>query len=107
MVRPILQKTPYEIYKGKKLIISYFKPFGFKYKILKNGKKNTNKFGSRSDERIFLGYSLNSRAYRIFNKKNLTMKKNSHVLFDESMPSLQTNMNNDDFDVENTTRKHD
>ena len=56
---------------------------------------------------FFLGYSLNFRTYRIFNRKNLTVKESSHVLFDESMSSLQTNMNNDDFDAENTTRKHD
>ena len=35
------------------------------------------------------------------------MEENSHALFDVSMPSLQTNMNNGDFDVKNTTRKHD
>ena len=84
MVRPILKKTPYELYKGKKPVISYFKSFGCKCFILINGKKNIGKFDSRSDEGIFLGYSLNSRAYRIFNRKSLSVEESSHVIFDKS-----------------------
>ena len=104
MVRPILKKTPYELYKGKKLVISYFKFFGCKCFILINGKENIGKFDSRSDEGIFLGYSLNSKAYRIFNRKSLTVEKSTHVIFDESIPILHPHMSGDEIDAGNPSR---
>ena len=111
MVRSILKKTPYELYKGKKSILSYFKPFGCKCFILINGKENIGKFDSRSDEGIFLGYSLNSRAYRIFNKKTLLVEESTHVIFDESIPIPTTHMSNDENDAgiapRNKNQDHD
>ena len=38
MVRLILNKTPYELLRGKKPNVSYFKPFGVKYFIHNNKK---------------------------------------------------------------------
>ena len=68
-------------------------------------KKNTDKFDSRSDEGIFLGYSLNSRAYKIFNRKSLTVEESTHVIFDESIPTLHPHMSCDDNDTRNTSKK--
>ena len=39
MVRPILNRTPYELLKGKKPNVSYFKPFRVKCFIYNNNKK--------------------------------------------------------------------
>ena len=39
MIRPILNKTPYELLKGKKPNISYFKLFGVKYFVHNNNRK--------------------------------------------------------------------
>ncbi|VFQ77234.1 unnamed protein product [Cuscuta campestris] len=36
-----------------------------------------------SDEGIFLGYSLRSKAYRVFNKRTKTVEESIHVVFDE------------------------
>ena len=66
MIRPILKKTPYELWKERKLNISFFHFFGCKYYILHNGKDNLEKFDSKSDETIFLGYSTMSKAFRVF-----------------------------------------
>ena len=60
-----LNKTPYELWKGRKPNISYFKVFGCKCFIL-NTKDNLGKFDAKSDEDIFLGYSQTSKAYRVF-----------------------------------------
>lgn len=60
MMRPILRKTPYELQKGKKPNISYFHSFGCKYYVDNNVKTNLGKFGLRSDEGMFLGYSPSS-----------------------------------------------
>ena len=48
MVRPILNRTSYELLKGKKPNISYFKPFGVKYFVHNNYKENLDKFDVKS-----------------------------------------------------------
>ena len=35
------------------------------------------------DEAIFLGYSNTSKAFRVFNKRNLVVEESVHVVFDE------------------------
>ena len=51
------KKTPYELWKGRKLNVKYFRIFESTCFILKD-RKNVRKFDSQSDEGIFLGYSL-------------------------------------------------
>ena len=84
MVRPILNRTPYELLKGKKPNVSYFKLFGVKYFIHNNNKENLDKFDSKSKLGYFLGYSDNSKSYRVFHIKNNCVEESSHVLFEES-----------------------
>ena len=54
--RPILKKTPYELFNGRKPNISHLHVFGCKFFVLNNGKENLGKFDAKSDEGIFLGY---------------------------------------------------
>ncbi|KAL5569300.1 hypothetical protein UlMin_025875 [Ulmus minor] len=84
-IRPILKKTPYELWKGKKPNISYFKVFGCKCFIL-NQKDDLGKFDSKSDVGIFLGYSTSSKAFRVYNRRTLVVEESMHVIFDESNP---------------------
>ena len=42
------------------------------------------KFDTRSDERIFLGYSTNSRAYRVFNIQKSTVMESINVVVDDA-----------------------
>ena len=51
-----------------------------------NTKDNLGKFDSKSDVGIFLGYFINSKAYRVFNKRTLAVEESMHVTFDESNP---------------------
>jgi hypothetical protein len=67
-LRQETNKTPYEISRRNKPTVKYFHIFGSKYYILRD-RKNLGKFDPKSDEVIFLGYSTNSRAYRVFNKR--------------------------------------
>lgn len=53
IVRYILEKAPYEILKGRKLIFHIFRVFGCKFFILNNIKDNIGKFDANSDEGIF------------------------------------------------------
>ncbi|OAY23990.2 hypothetical protein MANES_18G120350v8 [Manihot esculenta] len=44
------------------------------------------KFDSKTDEGIFLGYSISSKSYRVFNKRTLIVEESMHVIFYESNP---------------------
>ena len=56
LIRPHLNKTPYELWKDRKPNIGYFKVFKCKCFIL-NTKDNLGKFDPKSNVGIFLGYS--------------------------------------------------
>ena len=81
--RPILNKTHYELWNNRKPRISYLRVFGCKCFIL-NTKDNLEKFDSKADEGIFLGYSTSSKAYRVFNKRTLVVEESMDVVFYES-----------------------
>ena len=95
----MISKTPYELYKGRKLNISHLKSFDCKCFVLNNENQFLGKFDAKSDEAIFLGYALNSKAYRVFNKRTLIVEESVHVVFDESN-ALQKEVHDDDDDVE-------
>ncbi|KAK8585732.1 hypothetical protein V6N13_050704 [Hibiscus sabdariffa] len=99
MIRPILNKTPYELLKKKKPNISYFHPFGCKCFVLNNGKDNLGKFDAKSDEAIFLGYSLTSKAYRVFNKRTLVVEESIHVVFDDNLLPRKDSCDDDDVGI--------
>ncbi|GKC31462.1 retrovirus-related pol polyprotein from transposon TNT 1-94 [Tanacetum coccineum] len=85
LIRPILGKNPYEIFKGRKPFLEYFKVFGSKCFIL-NTKDYLTKFDPKSYEGVFLGYSQNSKAYIVLNKHTMKVKESLNVAFDESPP---------------------
>ena len=84
--RPSTKKTPYELWKGRKPNVKYFRIFGSTYFILKD-RENVGKFDSRSDEGIFLGYSSTSKAYRVYNKRTMKVMETINVVIDESLDS--------------------
>jgi len=84
LIRPILKKTPYELYNGRKPNISHLHVFGCKYFVLNNDKDNLGKFDAKSDEGIFLGYSLHNKTFRIYNKRTMIIEESIHVAFSES-----------------------
>jgi len=93
LIRPILKKTAYELYNGRKPNISHLHVFGCKCFVLNNIKDNLGKFDAKSEEGIFLGYSLNSKAFRIYNKRTIIIEESIHVSFDETnqiMPRKDT-----------------
>ena len=76
-------KTPYELFHGRKPKISFLKPFGCPVTIL-NTRDQLGKFDEKADEGYFVGYSIHSKAYRVFNKSTKHVEENLHVEFDES-----------------------
>ncbi|GJR56828.1 retrovirus-related pol polyprotein from transposon TNT 1-94 [Tanacetum coccineum] len=98
--RAILGKTPYELLKGRKPTLDYFRVFGSKCFIL-NTKDYLTKFDPKSYEGIFLGYSQNSKAYIILNKHTRKVEESLNVTFDETPPPSKTSpLVDDDLDKE-------
>ena len=67
--RSSTKKTSYELWKGRKPNVKYFRIFESTCFIPKD-RENVGKFDSRSDEGIFLGYSSTSKAYQVYNKES-------------------------------------
>ncbi|CAL1383104.1 unnamed protein product [Linum trigynum] len=89
--------------KEENLIWGYFHPFGCKCFVL-NTKDKLGKLDSKSDEAIFLGYSTQSRAYRIFNRQTLKVEESINVVFDESVSvSTATVEDEDDLGLSSST----
>ncbi|XP_057802878.1 uncharacterized protein LOC131018175 [Salvia miltiorrhiza] len=81
-IKPGTFKTPYEILRGKKPNLKYFHVFGCVCYIL-NDREYLTKFDEKSDKCTFLGYSLNSQAYRVFNLRSQTIQESVNVVFDD------------------------
>ena len=80
------KKTSYELWRGRKPNVKYFRIFESTCFILKD-RENVGKFDSRSDEGIFLGYSSTSKAYRVYNKRIMKVIETVNVVIDESSDS--------------------
>ncbi|CAO2163650.1 unnamed protein product [Urochloa humidicola] len=87
-----LNKTPYELLIGRKPNISYFRVFGSKCYILRKGTR-LSKFGSKCDEGFLLGYSSNSKSYRVYNKSKGFVEETYDVEFDETNGSHEEKEN--------------
>nr|GFB07925.1 hypothetical protein [Tanacetum cinerariifolium] len=76
------KKTPYHIINERKPSVKFFHIFGSVCYIVRDG-KNLDKMKEKGDECIFVGYSTQSRAYRVFNKRTRVIMESIHVNFDE------------------------
>ncbi|GKE23207.1 retrovirus-related pol polyprotein from transposon TNT 1-94 [Tanacetum coccineum] len=96
----ILGKTPYELLRGRKPTLDYFRVFGSKCFIL-NTKDYLTKFDPKSYEGVFLAYSQNTKAYIILNKYTRKVEESLNVTFDETPPTSMTlPLVDDDLDKE-------
>ena len=84
LIRPLIKRTPYELWRGRRPNISYFHFFGCECFIL-NTKDQLAKFDSKVDKGIFLGYSNTSKAYRVFNSRTLVMEESIHVKLNDGI----------------------
>ncbi|GJY92385.1 putative ribonuclease H-like domain-containing protein [Tanacetum coccineum] len=81
-------KTPYELLFGHKPIISYIRPFGCHVTIL-DTLSVLGKFDGKCDEGFLVGYSLNSKAFRVYNLVTKKVEVNMHVKFIEEKPNVK------------------
>ena len=65
--------------------MGHLRAFGCVCFIYNNDKDNLGKFDAKSDEGIFLGYSTQSKAYKVLNKRTNRVEESMHVIFDEGI----------------------
>ncbi|GKA40331.1 putative ribonuclease H-like domain-containing protein [Tanacetum coccineum] len=95
-------KSPYELFPGRKPALSFMRPFGCPVTIL-NTLDHLGKFDGKADEGFFVGYSTNSKAYRVFNSRTRVVEENLHVKFSEEPPNIARNGPNWLFDIDALT----
>nr|GFA03842.1 hypothetical protein [Tanacetum cinerariifolium] len=84
-------KTPYELFRGKTPALSFMRPFGCYVTIL-NTLDHLGKFNGKANECYFVGYSMNSKAFRVYTISTRRVEKNLHIEFLENKPIVQTLM---------------
>ncbi|GJV05972.1 putative ribonuclease H-like domain-containing protein [Tanacetum coccineum] len=96
-------KTPYELFLGRKPALSFMRPFGCPVTIL-NTIDHLGKFDGKADEGFFIGYSTNSKAFRVFNSRTRIVEENLHVQFSENTPNIAGSGPNWLFDIDALTK---
>ncbi|GKB47255.1 ribonuclease H-like domain-containing protein, partial [Tanacetum coccineum] len=83
-------KTPYELFLGRKPTLGFMRPFGCPVTIL-NTIDHLGKFDGKADEGLCVGYLINSKAFRVFNSRTRIVEENLHVQFSENTPNIAGN----------------
>nr|GEW64178.1 hypothetical protein [Tanacetum cinerariifolium] len=86
-----------------KIALSFMRPFGCLVTIL-NTKDHLGKFDGKADEGFFVGYSLNSKAFRVFNNRTRIVEENLHVRFSKNTPNIAGSRPNWLFDIDALTK---
>nr|GEZ09471.1 hypothetical protein [Tanacetum cinerariifolium] len=80
-------KTPYELLHGRLPSIGFMRPFGCPVTIL-NTLEPLGKFQGKVDERFLVGYSVCSKAFRVFNSRTRIVQETLHVNFMENQQNV-------------------
>nr|GEU42133.1 hypothetical protein [Tanacetum cinerariifolium] len=80
-------KIPYELSHGRTSTLSSIKPYGCPVTIL-NTLDHLGKFNGKADEGFFVGYSMNSKAFRVFNSRKKILEENLRIRFSENTSNV-------------------
>nr|GEW05451.1 putative ribonuclease H-like domain-containing protein [Tanacetum cinerariifolium] len=95
-------KTPYELLHGRTPSIGFMRPFGCLVTIL-NTLDFLGKFEGKVDERFIVGYSVSSKAFRVFNNRTRIVQETLHVNFLENKPNIAGSSPTWLFDIDSLT----
>nr|GEV26892.1 hypothetical protein [Tanacetum cinerariifolium] len=90
-------------FKSRKPTLSFMRPFGCHVTILST-LDHLGKFDRKANEGIFVGYSTNSKAFRVFNSRTRIVEENLHVKFSENTPNIAGSGPNWLFDIDALTK---
>nr|GEU69170.1 retrovirus-related Pol polyprotein from transposon TNT 1-94 [Tanacetum cinerariifolium] len=96
-------KTPYELFHDRTSSLSFMRQFGCPVTIL-NTLDPLGKFDGKTDEGFFVGYSVNSKAFRVFNSRTRIVKEILRILFLENKPNLAGSGPTWIFDIDTLTK---
>nr|GEU80242.1 hypothetical protein [Tanacetum cinerariifolium] len=96
-------KTPYELLHGRTPSIGFMRPFGCLVIIL-NTVDSLGKFDGKVDEGFLVGYSVSSKAFRVFNSRNRIVQETLHVNFLENKPNVAGSGPTWLFDIDSLTK---
>nr|GEU90251.1 hypothetical protein [Tanacetum cinerariifolium] len=80
-------KTPYKLFRGRTPALSFMRPFGC-HVIILNTLDHLENFDGKSNEEFFVGYSTNSKAFRVYNTKTRKVEENLHINFLKNKPII-------------------
>ncbi|GJZ34650.1 putative ribonuclease H-like domain-containing protein [Tanacetum coccineum] len=96
-------KTPYELFRGRTPALSFIRSFGCHVTIL-NTLDHLGKFDGKSDDGFFVGYSLISKAFRVYNIRTRKVEENLHIRFLEDKPIVSGDGLKWMFDIDSLTK---
>ncbi|GJR48313.1 retrotransposon protein, putative, ty1-copia subclass [Tanacetum coccineum] len=96
-------KTPYELFRGRTPALNFMRPFGCHVSIL-NTLDHLGKFDGKSDYGFFVGYSLTSKAFRVYNIRTRRVEENLHIRFLEDKPIVSVDGPKWLFDLDSLTK---
>nr|GEV53307.1 hypothetical protein [Tanacetum cinerariifolium] len=96
-------KTLYEMFRDRTPALSFMRPFGCHVTIL-NTLDHLGKFDGTSNVGFFVGYLLNSKAFRVYNLRTRKVEENLHIRFLEDKPSIAGNGPKWLFDIDVLTK---
>nr|GEV48249.1 ribonuclease H-like domain-containing protein [Tanacetum cinerariifolium] len=96
-------KTSYELLHGKTQSIGFMTPFGCHVTIL-NTLDSLGKFQGKVDEGFLVGYSVSSKAFRVFNSRTRIVQQALHVNFLENKLNIASIGPTWLFDIDSLTR---
>ncbi|GJY68274.1 putative ribonuclease H-like domain-containing protein [Tanacetum coccineum] len=96
-------KTPYELLVGRSPNLDFMRPFGCPVTIL-NTLDHLGKFEGKADEGFLVGYSVNSKAFRVFNSRTRKVEENLHIKFLENKSNVAGSGLEWLFDIDSLTK---
>ncbi|GKB07716.1 ribonuclease H-like domain-containing protein, partial [Tanacetum coccineum] len=95
-------KTSYDLIIDRPPSISFMRPFECPVTIL-NTLDHLGNFDGKAEEGFLVGYSINSKAFRVFNSQTRKVEENLHVNFLENKPNVAGQGPNWLFDIDSLT----
>nr|GEU95488.1 hypothetical protein [Tanacetum cinerariifolium] len=78
-------KTPYKLFRGRTPTLSFMRPFRCHVTTL-NTLDHLGKFDGKAYEGYLVGYSMNSKAFKVYNIRTRRVEENLHIEFLENKP---------------------
>ncbi|GJZ47458.1 retrovirus-related pol polyprotein from transposon TNT 1-94 [Tanacetum coccineum] len=94
IIIPTHEKTAYHIINDRKPSIKHLHIFGCTCYLTRDG-ENLDKMKEKGDSCILVGYSTQSKGYRVYNKRTRLIVESIHLRFDEIKEMSETSVAND------------